>query len=177
MSDVFNSTIEHLEKELLGLHPGRVTPAVLDDIKVKAYDTETELNQLASITSQDAQTLLVQPWDASILKDIETALRDAGRDYNPVVDGTTIRLVFPSLTEEKRKELVKRMQQRCEEAHVSIKRIREDIMNDLKDKKKNGEVSEDEFFSEQKDAQSIVDEYNKKIKDIAQAKETELMTI
>ncbi len=177
MKDKFDSIIQHLEVELANIHIGRVTPAVLESIMITAYDTDTELKQLASITNQDAQTLLVQPWDASILKDIETGLRNGKKDLNPVVDGNTIRIVFPPLTEEKRKEVVKQMQQICEEAKVSVKKVREDLMNSLKNKKQNKEISEDDFFAEQKDVQKLVDEYNNKIKELGSAKENELMAI
>lgn len=177
MKDKFDQIIQHLEEELATLHPGRVTPALLDQVFVKAYGTESPLNQLASVTSLDAHTLLIQPWDQSVVKDVEKSLREAGRDYSPVVDGKVIRLPFPPLTEEKRKDYVKMMHEICEQAHVAVKRVREESMNELKTKKNNKELSEDTMFSEQKAVQSMVDEYNTKINERSKSKETELMTI
>lgn len=177
MKERFDLIIQHLQEELVTLHPGRVNPAMLEHVKVMAYGTETFLNQLASITSLDAQTLLIQPWDSSVIKEVEKSLREAGRDYSPVVDGTTIRLPFPPLTEEKRREYVKMMHEICEQGHVSVKKVREEIMNELKDKKNNKELSEDVFFSKQKDIQKMVDDCNDTIKQTAKLKEAELMKI
>lgn len=177
MEKQFEPIIEHLKQELSNIHVGRTSPGMLDGVMITAYGTNTEINQLASITSQDAQTLLIQPWDVSVLKDIEKGLRDAQRDFNPAVDGTVIRLSFPPLTEEKRKEYVKRMYEICEKSHISIKKIREDIMNNLKKLKQNSEISEDVFFSDQKKVQQLVDDNNAKIEAIAKDKETDIMTI
>ncbi len=177
MKERFDLIIQHIDEELATLHPGRVNPAMLEHVKVMAYGAATPLVQLASITSLDAQTLLVQPYDHSVVKEIEKSLREAGRDYSPVVDGTTIRLPFPPLTEEKRRDYVKMMHEICEQGHVSIKKVREEIMNELKDKKNNKELSEDAFFSEQKNIQKIVDDYNDSIKQRSKLKEAELMTI
>lgn len=177
MKDRFDLIVQHIDEELATLHPGRVSPSMIENTKVLAYGAESPLNQLASITSLDAHTLLIQPWDSSVIKDIEKGLREAGRDYNPVVDGKTIRLSFPPLTEEKRRDYVRMMHEICEQGHVSVKKVREEIMNELKEKKANKEMSEDVFFAEQKSVQKIVDEYNETIKERAKLKETELMTI
>lgn len=177
MTQTFSDVIQHLKKDLASLQVGRVSPAILDDVMIEAYGTRTALSQLASITGQGAQLLIIQPWDANILKDVERALRTCGRDYNPVVDGTTVKLPFPPLTEEKRRAMVKLVSEKCEEVHIQIKRIREDLMQIIKDKKASKEISEDIFFAEQKNIQKEVDETNKLIDNIGQTKEADIMKL
>lgn len=177
MTKVFLDIIDHLRKELASLQVGRVSPAILDDVMIEAYGTRTALAQLASITGQGAQLLIIQPWDANIIKDVERGLRTCGRDYNPSVDGTTVKLPFPPLTEEKRKDMVKIVAQRCEDAHIQIKRVREELMQELKDKKVAKTLSEDAFFSGQKAIQKEVDEANKITDAIGEAKETDIMKL
>ncbi|EKD75904.1 MAG: hypothetical protein ACD_43C00280G0001 [uncultured bacterium] len=177
MIQTFSDVIQHLRKELASLQVGRVSPAILDDVMVEAYGTRTALAQLAAITSQGAQLLIIQPWDASILKDVERALRTCGRDYNPLVDGTTVKLPFPPLTEEKRRSMVKLVSDKCEDTHVQIKRIREEMMQVIKNKKAAKELSEDAFFAEQKSIQKQVDDTNKAVDKIGQEKEADIMKI
>lgn len=177
MQQTFTDIIQHLRKDLSNLQVGRVSPAMLDDVMVEAYGTHTALNQLATITSQGAQLLVIQPWDNSIIKDIERSLRTCGRDYNPVVDGTHVRLPFPPLTEEKRKDMVKLVAKRCEEAHIQIKRGREDLMQELKINKADKTISEDAFFSEQKNIQKQVDDANKQVETVGQEKEADIMKL
>lgn len=177
MADSFEPIIEHLEKELSSLHVGRVSPGAVEHIMVEAYDVQTPITQLASVTNQGAQALLIQPWDAGVLKEMERALHEDPIDASPVVDGQTIRLTFPPLTEEKRKDIVKRVKQKCEEAHVAVKKVREDSLNVIKKQKQDKEISEDDFFAQQKSIQGSVDTFNKQIDDLGQAKETEVMTV
>lgn len=177
MEKAFQDIISHFEKQLAAIHAGRVSPSVLDHVVVEAYGTMTPLNQLASITNLDAQTLSIQPWDAQVIKDIERAMRTAEGDFNPAVDGTMIRLHFPPMTEEKRKTVVKSVHEIAEDAHVAVKKVREDMMNDIKNQKNNGDLSEDGFFAEQKSIQAEVDEVNGKIKEIASNKEAEVMKV
>ncbi|MFA6474617.1 MAG: ribosome recycling factor [Patescibacteria group bacterium] len=177
MTEKFANIIAHFQKELLGLQVGRVTPAVLDDVLVEAYGTKTALSQLSTITSQGATQLVIQPWDKSILKDVERALRMCGRDYNPTVDGAVVRLPFPPLTEEKRKEIVKLVSDRAEAAKVHIKLLREECMNDIKTKKVDKAMSEDQAFAEQKNIQKLVDQYNKEVTTLADKKAADVMTL
>lgn len=177
MTTAFEPIIDHLRKSLSVIQVGRASPALLEGIMVEAYGTKTPLEQLASITSQGAQALLIQAWDQSITKDVERALRTCGRDYNPVVDGVTIRLPFPPLTEEKRKELVKLVAERADEAKVQIKLVREELMHDVKTKKADKAISEDQAFAEQKEIQKQVDHFNTLITDVAQAKSADIMKL
>ncbi len=177
MKDKFEAIIAHLKKELSVLQVGRVSPAILDDVMVEAYGTRTALSQLASVSAQGASMLVVQPWDASITKDVERALRTCGRDYNPAVDGQTIRLPFPPLTEEKRKEIVKLVAERAEESKVHIKLLREELMKEVKTAKTDGEMSEDQAAAEQKNIQKLVDQYNKSVTEMAETKSADVMTL
>lgn len=177
MKDKFEAIAAHLKKELSVLQVGRVSPAILDDVMVEAYGTHTALSQLAGVTAQGASMLVVQPWDASITKDIERALRTCGRNYSPAVDGQTIRLPFPPLTEEKRKEIVKLVSERAEESKVQIKLLREELMKVVKNAKTDGEMSEDQATAEQKNIQKLVDQYNKTVADMAETKSADVMTL
>lgn len=177
MTEQFSQIIEHLEKELVALHVGRVSAAILDDIQIEAYGTITPLHQLSTITNQGAQALIIQPWDASVLKQIEKAIHESSIDVNPVIDGTVVRLNFPPMTEEKRLAVVKAVKQKCEEAHIAVKKVREDMMQELKKQKNDTEISEDEFFSTQKDIQQQVDSANTSIEEHGKRKEAEVMTV
>ena len=174
---IFTDIITRLDKELATIQAGRVNASVLDDIQVEVYGTRSPLQQVATITNQGPQNLIIQPWDPSIVKDIERAIRTCGRDYNPAVDGTSLRLPFPSLTEEKRRSLVAIVQNHVEEAHVAVKRLREELMNDLKKQKADKTLSEDQFFAKSKGIQKDVDDCNKTIDEHGERKSKQLLTI
>lgn len=173
----FDKAIDHLKMQLATVRSGRATPALAENIKIEAYGTMTPLIELAGITSPEPRLLVVSPWDKSIIKDIEKALQAANLGAQPVVDGAVIRLNFPSLTEERRRELTKVMNNKLEEAKVSVRNIREESLKQWKDQKNNGDISEDEFFGIQKELQKIVDEQNELIKKLGEDKEKEIMTI
>lgn len=177
MANVFETVIEHLRQDLAVLQVGRASPSVLDDVQVEAYDTKTPLSQLASVTSQGAQLLLIQPWDRTIIRDVERALRTCGRDYNPVVDGMIVRLPFPPLTEDKRKDIVKRVAEKAEAARVHVKRLRAEQMQTLKQQKGDKQLSEDAWFAAQKDVQKQVDHYNSLIDQLRSTKEADIMKL
>lgn len=177
MQAKFEPIFQHLQKDLASIQVGQVSPAAVEGVLVEAYGTKTPLEQLASITNQGAQLLLIQPWDHSITKEIERALRTGGRDFNPVVDGQTIRLPFPSLTEEKRSDLVKLVSQKAEEAKVQVKLMREALMQEVKTKKAAKTISEDQAFADQKDIQKQVDHFNKVITELAESKSSDIMKL
>jgi ribosome recycling factor len=177
MKDKFEAILGHFQKELAGLQVGRVSPAILDDVMVEAYGTHTPIPQVASVTAQGAQMLLIQPWDSSITKEVERALRICGRDYNPSVDGAVVRLPFPPITEDKRKSIVKLVAERAEEAKVQIKLVREDLMKAVKAAKADKTMSEDQAAAEQKEIQKLVDHYHKSITDLADSKSADIMKI
>ncbi|MFH0819208.1 MAG: ribosome recycling factor [Patescibacteria group bacterium] len=173
----FEKIIIFLEKELSNLRTGRAMPNLVENIKVEAYGAFTPLNQLASINAPEPQTLTISPWDQSVIKAIEKAIYEANLDLNPVVEGKIIRINFPPLTEEKRKELVKIMYHKVEEAKIKIKTSREEIIRGYKQQEKDKDISEDERFRMEKELQTTVDEYHDKIKQIAEKKECDLLKV
>lgn len=156
---------------------GRANAAVLDQIEVDYYGTPTPIRQIASISSPDARTLLIQPWDGSTLKLIEKAILTSELGINPQNDGRVIRLVFPQLTEERRKELAKQVRKYGEEAKVAVRNIRRDAMEKFKAQKKKSEITEDDLKIVEKDMQKLTDDYIKEVDKIAAKKEQELMEL
>lgn len=177
MPDKFSAITQHLQKEISTIQVGRASPALLEGVLVEAYGSKTPVDQLATITSQGATALLIQPWDQHILKEIERALRTCGRDYNPVVDGNLIRLPFPPLTEEKRRSLVKLVAEQAEAAKVQVKLAREELMQTIKNDKANKTISEDQAFAQQKDIQKQVDQCNQTITELTEAKSADIMKL
>ena len=176
-SKKMEKTLEHLGEEFGAVRAGRANAKVLDRISVEYYGSETPLNGVATISSPDARTLVVQPWDTKLLKDIQKAIQTSDLGINPQNDGRVIRLVFPQLTEERRKDLTKQVKKYAEEAKVAMRNIRRDGMDYVKKLKKNSEITEDEQKKAEKDLQDMLDKYIKKV-DVALAlKEKELMAI
>ena len=173
----FEKAIEHLQREVKKIKTSHVTPDLLENIYVEAYGTKSQLSQVASITNQGPQVLIIQPWDQGIIKEIEKAIIESDTDINPVSEKNFIRINFPPLTEEKRKETVKILNERLEDTRINIRKIREEYLKILKEKEKVKEISEDEYFNIEKEVQKTIDEYNNKIKEIGQKKEEEIMTI
>ena len=170
-------TTEVLGSQFDSVRAGRANPAVLDKLRVEYYGTPTPINQIASIATPDPRSLSIQPWDAACLKMIEKAILESDLGINPNNDGKVIRLIFPQLTEERRKELIKQVKKYAEEAKVAIRNIRRDAMEDFKEQKKKSEITEDDLKDIEKDMQKITDDYIKEIDNIAAKKEKELMAI
>ncbi len=170
-------SLEHLEEEFGAVRAGRANPKVLDRITVEYYGTETALNGVANISSPDARTLVIQPWDGSLLKDIQKAILSSDLGINPQNDGRVIRLTFPQLTEERRKELTKQVKKYAEDAKVAMRNIRRDGMDYVKKLKKNSEITEDDQKKAEKDLQDLLDKYIKMVDDVLAKKEKELMAI
>jgi ribosome recycling factor len=173
----FEKTIEFLKTDINTLRIGRISPSVVEKIKVEVYGTVSELLQLASITSPEPQTIAIKPWDKSILKDIERAIQTSDLSINPVVDSDLIRLNFPPLSEERRKDLVKVLHKKLEEGRVILRGQREKIREEVMAMEKNKDIPEDEKFVALKDLDLLIKEYNDKIKEIGDKKEQEIMTI
>ncbi len=169
--------IEHLRQELAKLRTSRANPAMIEDLKADYYGASTPLKQLGSISVPEPRQLLIQPWDKNALAPIEKAIRDSDLGFNPTNEGDKIRLAIPELTEERRRELTKVAGRIAEEARVKLRNIREEIFKDIKKQELGGKISEDERFRQQEKLQDLVDEYNHQIKDLAEAKEKEIMTI
>ena len=169
--------VDHLEEEFGSVRAGRANAKVLDRISVEYYGTETPLNGVATISSPDARTLVIQPWDTKLLKDIAKAIQTSDLGINPQNDGRVIRLTFPQLTEERRKDLTQQVKKYAEEAKVAMLNIRRDGMDYVKKLKKNSEITEDDQKKAEKDLQDLLDKMIKKVDAATAAKEKELMAI
>ena len=172
-----DKALDHLQEEFGAVRAGRANPRVLDRITVEYYGSETPLNGVATITSPDARTLVISPWDSKLLKDIQKAIQSSDLGINPQNDGKVVRLVFPQLTEERRKELTKQVKKYAEDGKVALRNLRRDGMDYIKKLKKNSEITEDEQKKAEKDLQDLLDKYIKKVDDATAAKEKELMAI
>lgn len=170
-------TLEVLESEFSTIRAGRANPAVLDRIQVEYYGQMTPLNQVAQVGSPEPRLLTIQPWDASTLKAIEKAILTSDLGINPQNDGRIIRLLFPALTEERRKELVKQVKKTAEDAKVAIRNIRREAVDAYKAQKKKSEITEDDYAIAEKDTQDMTDLYIRKIDESAARKEKELIEV
>ena len=181
MYDEFESkmkkTVDFLWEQFAGIRAGRANASLLDQIKVDYYGTPTPINQIASVSTPDPRTLLIQPWDASSLQPIEKAILTSDLGINPVNDGKVLRLAFPQLTEERRKELVKQVSKLAEDAKVAVRNIRREAVEKAKADKKNGELTEDDLANAEKDLQKLTDSYTKEIDSASAKKEKELKEI
>lgn len=172
-----DKTLHALKEELKTVRAGRANPSILDNIMVEYYGTSTPLKQVATISAPEARLLTIQPWDKSIMKEIEKQIQASNLGITPSNDGTIIRLPFPQLTEDRRKELTKVVKEYGEKSKVTIRSIRRDFVDDAKKMEKNAEISEDELHVLLDDIQSLTDKLTKEIDNIVTDKETELMEI
>lgn len=170
-------TLDHLAEDFGAVRAGRANAKVLDKISVEYYGSETPLAGVATISSPDARTLVITPWDNKILKDIQKAIQCSDLGINPQNDGRVIRLVFPQLTEERRKDLTKQVKKYAEDAKVAMRNVRRDGMDYVKKLKKSSEITEDDQKKAEKDLQDMLDKYTKKVDEALASKEKELMAI
>ena len=170
-------TAEVLKTQLASVRAGRANAAVLDQITVDYYGVPTPIQQVASVSVPDPRSLMIQPWDASVLKGIEKAILASELGINPQNDGRVIRLVFPQLTEERRKELAKQVKKYGEEAKVAVRNIRREAIDKFKKQQKASEITEDDYKTVEKDIQKLTDDYIKEVEGIADKKEKELFEI
>lgn len=184
MKEVFDNIKERmgkcinaLESELGTIRAGRANPTVLDKITVDYYGAPTPINQMASVSVAEARILVVQPYDASQLKPIEKAIQASDLGINPTNDGRVLRIAFPQLTEDRRKELCKQVSKICEESKVAVRNVRRDGMDKIKAKKKANEITEDDVKEAEKDIQKLTDKFVEKIDKIGEEKDKEIMAI
>ena len=170
-------SIDSYKYELGSIRAGRANASVLDRVNVDYYGVPTPVTQIGTVSVPDARTIVIQPWDSSTLKGIEKAILASDLGITPANDGKVIRLVFPQLTEDRRKDLKKQVSKLGEDAKVAIRNIRRDAMDKAKDMKKNGEMTEDEQKASEKTVQDLTDKYIKEIDVITAAKEKEIMEI
>jgi ribosome recycling factor len=173
--DRMGKTIKALENELKRVRTGRASLSLLDGIRPDYYGTQTPLNQMATLSVPESRLITIQPWDATVIKDIEKAILKSDLGLTPSNDGKIIRISIPPLTEERRKELVKIVHKICEEHKVGVRNIRRDSNELLKGFKKEGDISEDEAFKAQDQIQKITDEYIGQVDDIYKQKEKEII--
>lgn len=167
-------TKEWLQKEYAGIRTGQATPALLDNIKVDNYGAMTPINQVGSVGAEDARTLRITPWDVSSIAAIETAIREADLGVSVATDSAGLRVVFPELTAERREQLLKLSKSKLEEARVTVRSVRDEVMKEIDKLQKDGEISEDEKFGRKEEVQEAVDATNKELESLASQKEAEL---
>ena len=172
-----NKSISVLEENFAEVRAGRANPAILNKITVDYYGTPTPINQLAGISVPEARMIVIQPWDANVLKEIEKEILKSDIGINPNNDGKVIRLTFPELNEERRKEIVKDIGKMAEDAKVAIRSIRRDAIDEAKAMQKNAEMSEDELKSAEDRIQKLTDKFVEEIDKILANKEKEVMSI
>ncbi|MBQ4381128.1 MAG: ribosome recycling factor [Oscillospiraceae bacterium] len=175
--DKMEKTISSLNTQYATVRAGRANPAVLDQIRIDYYGSPTPINQVASISSPDPRTLLIQPWDKSIMKPLEKAILASDLGINPQNDGVNIRLAFPQLTEERRAELIKQVRKYAEAGKTAVRNIRRDAMDKFKKQQKASEITEDDLKAMEKDMQQMTDDYIKKVDEVTAKKEKELTTV
>ena len=172
-----SKSIDVLQQEFTKIRTGRAHPSLLDHVTVDYYGSEVPLSQAANITSEDARTLTIQPWEKTMVAPIEKALMKSDLGLNPNTAGTVIRIVLPPLTEERRRDLVKVVRAEAESARVAIRNVRRDANSDLKELQKEGEISEDDLRRSEQDIQKITDEHVAKVDAKLAAKEEEMMAV
>lgn len=170
-------SVEHFKEELNQLRTGRAATALVENIMVDYYGAKSPLKQVASITIPEPRTIAISPWDKGALVNIESAIRESQLNLNPNNDGSIIRINIPQLTEERRKELVKVLNQKAEEARISVRKHREEVWEEIQNMEKEGAIGEDDKFAGKDKLQEVVDEYNGKIESIREAKEKEILTV
>ncbi|HIS24187.1 MAG TPA: ribosome recycling factor [Candidatus Faeciplasma gallinarum] len=176
-NDKMEKTLKVLSSDFAAIRAGRANPAVLDRITVDYYGTQTPINQMAAVSVQDARVLVIQPWDKTSLKAIEKAIQASDLGINPANDGSVIRLTFPQLTEERRKDLCKEIKKLGEDAKVAVRSIRRDANDKVKNMKKEGELTEDDVKVFDKDIQKLTDKFTDLIDSEVSVKEKEILSI
>lgn len=175
--DKMEKSLDSLYNEYTTIRAGRANPHILDKIKVDYYGTPTPIQQVGNVSVPEARMILIQPWDASVLKDLEKAILASDLGLTPTNDGKAIRLVFPELTEDRRKELVKDVKKKGENAKVAVRNIRRDAIDAIKKKGKEDGISEDEIKGYQDDVQASTDKYVAKIDAAVEEKSQEILTV
>lgn len=171
------ASLKHLETEFNNIRAGRANPRLLDSITIEYYGTQTPLQQVANVQVPEARMITITPWDANTLKEIEKAIQASNLGINPVNDGKMIRLVFPQLTEDKRKELTKDVNKLGEEAKITIRNVRREAIDDYRAQEKNGEIREDDLYSLEDETQKLTDKYVEKVDQAVEKKNAELMEL
>ena len=173
----YEKTIEFLKNEISGLRTGRANVALVDSIMIENYGSKVPLKQVASLSVSDAKSITVQPWDKSVLSEIEKTISQSNKGFSIVNDGNVIRLILPEMSEDRRKEIIKVLHEKIEGARISLREVRDNVRDRVLDLVKNKEISEDDKFRLFEKIDELTSEYNSKIKLISENKEQEIKTI
>lgn len=177
IKDDFNGALEYFRQEIAKIRTNRASPSIIEDIQADCYGSKIAIKQLAAIHTPSAREIVIQPWDKNSLEPIARAITQSNLGLNPVVDGVAIRLLLPQLTEERRKEYLKLLKEKMEEARVKIRRHRDEAWGEIQELCKDGKIREDDKFRGKDELQKLVDEYNNKIEEMGAKKEEEIMTV
>jgi ribosome recycling factor len=170
-------TVESLKEDLTQIRTGRATPAILDNIRIEAYDAKMTIKEVGNVTVSDASTLIITPWDKSLLNSVAKAIRESDLKIEPIVEGDRVRLVFPGLTEERRKEFAKLVSEKVEDCRQRIRKVRQEEMKQIDTQFEGKEISEDERFSSKETVEEITKETNLLVEEIGDTKTEEIMTV
>lgn len=171
----FDAIVSFYKSDIASIRTGRATPALVEDVPVSAYGQVMTIKELASISTPEPRVLVIQPWDKGVLEAITAAIQKSSVGLAPIVDSNLVRMTIPSLTEERRREFIKLLKSKTEDARVKIRKVREDVWATIQRLERDGDIREDDKFSGKEDLQKIVDEYNGKIEELEKKKELELM--
>ncbi|MDO8600829.1 MAG: ribosome recycling factor [bacterium] len=177
LKQTLEKIFEHLKQEMSGLRTGRASPALVEDLEVDYYGAKTVLKALASISSPEPKQIFIQPWDKNAMEPIQKAIQSSSLGLNPIADRDGIRLTIPALTEERRKDLTKLLGKHLEEARIQVRREREDALKEIDALEKAKKISEDEKFRQKSEVQKQIDDMNKKIEELGETKEHEIMSV
>jgi len=173
----FDKTVEYLKSGLSSLQVGRATPSLIEDLEVECYNQRMPLKQLAAIQTPEPRSILIKPWDKDIIKDIAKAISQSKLGLSSIIEEEFIRLKVPPLSEERRRELTKILQEKMEECRISVRRQREEVWREIQNLEQAGKISEDDKFRAKDELQKVIDEYNKKIEEMGKKKEEEIMKV
>ncbi len=177
IEDKMQKAVDYLQEELVAIRAGRANPAILNKVTVDYYGVPTPLNQVGAISVPEARQILITPWDKSLIGPITKAIQMAELGVNPINDGNGVRLTFPELNEDRRKQIVKEVKSLGEDAKVAVRNVRRDGIDDAKKQEKAGEITEDELKGAEDKIQKITDKYTAKIDEMISAKEKEVMEV
>jgi ribosome recycling factor len=175
--EAFIKAVDHFVTDIATLKTGRANPAILDSISVDSYGAMSPINQVASVSVPDARSIVIQPWDKGVLEGLEKAIRDSDLGLSPVNEGDKIRITIPQMTEESRKDIVKTLHQKTEEARIALRNVRDSVKDEILEAEKNKEFGEDEKFTLMEELDKAVGSYNTQIKDISDKKEADIMKV
>lgn len=177
VSEKMAQHLDHLRQELTGLHVGRASAALVENILVESYGTKSPLKTMASITVPDAKTILIQPWNRDVLTNVEHAVRESDLGVTPSNNGIAVRITLPPMTEERRQELAKVVGKAAEETKIAMRAVRQEMHSQIQEQRRKSEITEDDFYAMVKELNEEIDKYNRQVDELVEKKEAELLAI